>query len=72
MFRFIWRRSPADVYAIGITLLVIGLAVAAYLLDVSWVWVLLFAVAVLAASLTALYRRARREQTRIEKPPATT
>jgi len=70
MFRFIWRRSPADVYAIGITLLVIGLAVAAYLLDVSWVWVLLFAVAVLAASLTVLYRRARREQTRIEKPPA--
>jgi membrane protein implicated in regulation of membrane protease activity len=53
------------------TLLVIGLAVAAYLLDVSWVWVLLFAVAVLAASLTALYRRARRVQTRIEKPPAT-
>ena len=69
MFRFVWRRSPADMYAIGITLLVIGVAVAAYLLDVSWVWVLLFAVAVLAASLTVLYRRARREGMRSESPP---
>ncbi|MGH7627510.1 MAG: hypothetical protein ACREOJ_19590 [Gemmatimonadaceae bacterium] len=69
MFRFIRRRSPADVYAVGITLLVIGVAIAAYLLDVSWVWVMLFAVAVLAASLTALYRRARRCRTRAEEPP---
>jgi membrane protein implicated in regulation of membrane protease activity len=69
MFRVMWRRSPADVYAAGITLLVIGAVIAAYLLDVSLVWVLLCAVAVLAASLTALYRRARQSRTRIDKPP---
>ncbi|HEX5410117.1 MAG TPA: hypothetical protein VFW89_10140 [Gemmatimonadaceae bacterium] len=69
MFRVMLRRAPADVYAVGITLLVIGVAIAAYLLDVSLVWVLLCAVAVLAASLTALYRRARRGRTRIDKPP---